>query len=86
MFAKMFTSKRELVDLTASVMPIYFLGITIFGIQMACQCTFLAFEAKLSLFVALLRKVILLVQLAIILPKFVGDSGIYYAEPIADIT
>lgn len=87
LFAKMFTSKKELVDLTASVMPIYFLGITIFGIQMACQCTFIALgQAKLSLFVALLRKVILLVPLAIILPKFVGVSGVYYAEPIADIT
>lgn len=86
-FAKMFTSKTELIELTASVMPIYFLGITIFGIQMACQCTFIALgQAKLSLFVALLRKVILLVPLAIILPKFVGVSGIYYAEPIADIT
>ena len=32
-----------------------------------------------------LRKVILLVPLAIILPKYFGVSGIYYAEPIADI-
>ena len=42
-------------------------------------------QAKLSLFAALLRKVILLVPLAIILPKYFGVSGIYYAEPIADI-
>lgn len=85
-FARMFTDKKELVDLTASVMPVYFFGITIFGIQMACQCAFIALgQAKLSLFAALLRKVILLVPLAIILPKYFGVSGIYYAEPIADI-
>lgn len=85
-FAGIFTSNTELLELTAGVMPIYFLGIAIFGIQMACQGTFLATgQAKISLTIALLRKVILLVPLAIILPKFVGVMGIYYAEPIADI-
>lgn len=39
----------------------------------------------MSLFIALLRKVILLIPLAIILPKFMGVNGIYLAEPIADI-
>ena len=67
-------------------MPIYFFGITIFGIQSACQSTFLALgQAKVSLFIALLRKVILLIPLAIILPKFMGVIGIYRAEPVADI-
>ena len=41
--------------------------------------------AKISLFIALLRKVILLVPLALILPIYFGVSGIYYAEPIADV-
>lgn len=39
----------------------------------------------MSLFIALLRKVILLIPLAIILPKFMGVIGIYRAEPVADI-
>ena len=43
-------------------------------------------QAKISLFIALLRKVILLIPLALILPKFFGVMGIYYAEPISDIT
>ena len=68
-------------------MPIYFLGITVFGIQMTCQSTFLALgEAKVSLIIALLRKVILLIPLAIILPKFMGVMGVYRAEPIADFS
>ena len=67
-------------------MPVYFLGMTIFGVQCACQTTFIALgQAKTSIFIALLRKIILLVPLAIILPKFFGVMGIYYAEPIADI-
>lgn len=85
-YARIFTDNQALIELTCEVMPVYFLGITIFGIQSACQCTFLALgQAKVSLFIALLRKVILLVPLAIILPKFMGVMGIYRAEPIADI-
>ena len=40
----------------------------------------------MSLFVTLLRKVLLLIPLAVILPRFVGVNGVYYAEPIADLT
>ena len=86
-YARLFTSNQELIALTCKVMPVYFLGITVFGIQMACQTTFLALgQAKVSLIIALLRKVILLIPLAIILPKFMGVMGIYRAEPIADFT
>ncbi|MEG0793703.1 MAG: MATE family efflux transporter [Lachnospiraceae bacterium] len=85
-FVQLFTNKPELIELTAKVMPIYFLGISVFGIQMACQSMFLSLgQAKISLFIALLRKVILLIPLAIILPRFIGVYGVYYAEPIADI-
>jgi Na+-driven multidrug efflux pump len=42
-------------------------------------------QAKVSLFIALLRKVILLIPLALILPKFMGVKGVYVAEPVADI-
>ena len=53
---------------------------------MACQTTFIALgQAKASLFIALLRKVILLIPLAMILPRFFGVMGVYYAEPVADI-
>lgn len=86
-YARVFTGNTDLIALTCQVMPIYFLGITIFGIQMACQTTFLSLgQAKASLVIALLRKIILLIPLAIILPKFMGVMGIYRAEPIADIT
>ena len=85
-YAEIFTNNDQLVKLTCQVMPIYFFGIMIFGIQSACQSTFLALgQAKVSLFIALLRKVILLIPLAIILPKFMGVIGIYRAEPVADI-
>lgn len=86
-FARVFTSDAQLLALTVKAMPIYFAGIWIFGLQMACQVTFLSLgQARISLFLALLRKVILLVPLALILPHFFGVTGVYLAEPIADIT
>ena len=84
-YAGIFTSNEALTKLTVQVMPTYFLGMTIFGIQSACQATFIALgQAKVSMFIALLRKVILLIPLAIILPKYMGVMGIYRAEPVAD--
>lgn len=86
-YVKMFTESEELMKLTSKMMPIFTLGMCIFGIQQSIQVTFLAMgQAKFSIFIALLRKVILLVPLAIILPRFMGVKGIYYAEPMADIT
>ena len=54
---------------------------------MACQSAFMALgQARTSLFLALLRKVILLVPLALLLPRLMGGvMGIYIAEPIADV-
>ncbi|MGI6070416.1 MAG: MATE family efflux transporter [Blautia sp.] len=86
-YAGFFTNDAQLRGLVGQVMPIFFMGITVFGIQMACQSTFLALgQAKVSVFLAVLRKVILLIPLALILPRFFGVMGIYYAEPVADVT
>ena len=84
--AMIFNNNRELVELTGRVMPIFFGGIWAFGAQTACQSAFMAMgQAKTSLFLALLRKVILLVPLAIVLPRITGSvMGIYVAEPVAD--
>lgn len=85
--ARVFTPDARLIGLVSQVMPIFFGGIWAFGAQMACQATFMALgQARTSLFLALLRKVILLVPLAILLPRWSGNvMGIYIAEPIADI-
>ena len=59
----------------------------IFGIQIACQQTFIALgNAKTSLFLAALRKIILLIPLIYILPHFFADKvfAVFLAEPVAD--
>ena len=87
-FARMFTDSSELISLVEKILPVFVCGMLVFGVQMSSQTTFLALgQARISLFVALLRKVILLIPLAIILPKLTGDvMFIYYAEPISDVT
>ncbi|MDU5120053.1 MAG: MATE family efflux transporter, partial [Clostridium botulinum] len=70
-FVSIFNNKPELVTITSWSIKIYFAGIGIFGAQIACQQTFLALgQAKYSLILALLRKIILLIPLIFILPFF----------------
>ena len=81
----MFTDDVGVVDIVGHYMPIFLAGMTIFGLQRTCQNTFVALgQAKVSLFIALLRKVLLLVPLAYILPLTMGVVGVYSAEAIAD--
>ena len=85
--ASIFTDDAALIALVGRCMPIFLSGMLIFGIQRACQSAFVALgQAGISLFIALLRKVILLVPLALILPRFLGAEGIYLSEAIADAT
>lgn len=87
-FVSIFNNKQELIEITSWSMRIFFAGIFMFGAQIACQQTFLALgQAKISLIMALLRKVVLLVPLIFILPMFFEDKlkAVLFAEPISDI-
>ena len=89
-FVAIFNNKPELVEITSWSIRIYFAGIFIFGAQVACQQTFLSLgQAKVSLMLALLRKVVLLVPLIFILPgiPLFTDKlqATLLAEPISDI-
>ena len=85
--ASIFTSDAALIATVKQVMPVFLAGMTIFGLQRACQNMFVALgQAKVSLFIALLRKIILLIPLALILPRFMGVMGVFAAEAISDAT
>ncbi|EDS77534.1 Na+ driven multidrug efflux pump [Clostridium botulinum C str. Eklund] len=87
-FVSIFNNKPELIQITSWSIRIFFAGIFLFGAQIACQQTFLALgQAKISLIMALLRKIILLVPLIFILPIFMENKlkAVLMAEPIADI-
>ena len=85
---KIFNNDPSLLEITSNCIKIYFAGIFIFGAQISCQQTFLALgQAKISLFLALLRKVILLIPLIFVLPMILSDGlfAVLLAEPISDI-
>lgn len=82
-----FTSDAKLLNFTVWSIRIYMAATLIFGIQIACQQTFIALgNARTSLFLALLRKVFLLIPLIYLLPHLVQDpvKGVFLAEPVAD--
>ena len=70
------------------MLKIYLGGLFLFGIQIACQMTFTSLgKAINSIIVAVVRKFVLLIPLIYIMPHMVSDptTGVYTAEPIADI-
>lgn len=87
-FANIFTSDANLINTTISSLRIYMAASLLLGIQISCQQTFIALgNAKVSIFLALLRKVFLLIPLIFILPQFIENkvAAIFLAEPIADV-
>lgn len=87
MFISIFNRDPVLLQISSWAARIYLGAVFMLGIQIACQQTFLAVgQAKISLFLALLRKIILLIPLIYILPMFLQDKvfAVFLAEPVAD--
>ncbi len=88
-FASAFTANTELVAYTGWALRIYAAGIFATGFQMACQQSFMALgQARVSLLLACLRKLILLIPLIFILPHiFTGNQvmAVFLAEPVSDV-
>lgn len=87
-FTGLFTTDAGLALYSQKALRIYMIGMVIFGIQIACQQTFVALgNAKSSLFLAVFRKIIVLIPLIYILPHFTEqkDLAVFTSEPAADI-
>ena len=87
-FAGIFSSDAALIENAAWCMRIYMAGIFAFGFQISCQQTFVALgQAKTSLLLACLRKLVLLIPLIFILPLFFENKvfAVFLAEPVSDI-
>ena len=88
MFAGIFTPDAALIKFTATALRIYCGVMCIFGIQIACQMTFVSIgNAPCSIIVAIVRKFVLLLPLIYIMPQLIADKtmGVYTAEPVADL-
>ena len=89
LFVAIFNDDPALVDIAIWTLRVYAAGMFMLGIQTACQQTFVALgQAKTSLFLALLRKIILLIPLIFLLPAFLSNKvlAVFLAEPAADVT
>lgn len=87
-FAGVFSDDLELVEYTGWAMRIYMGGMFAMGLQIACQQSFMALgQAKVSLLMACLRKIILLIPLIFILPLWMENKvvAVFLAEPVSDI-
>ena len=88
MFAGIFTPDTALIEFTATALRIYCGVMCIFGIQIACQMTFVSIgNAPCSIIDAIVRKFVLLLPLIYIMPQLTNDKtmGVYTAEPVADV-
>lgn len=88
-FVAIFNSDAALVTFASRALRIYFSGMVLFGIQIACQMTFVSLgKALSSVTVAVVRKFVLLLPLIYLMPTLISDRtiGVYMAEPIADVT
>ena len=88
MFVGLFTNAQELSLFTTKALRIYMAVVGLFGIQIACQMTFVALgNAKASVIVAVTRKFILLIPFIYIMPALLVDKtmAVYLAEPVADL-
>ena len=87
-FAGIFTSDTALVEYTAWAIRVFLAGCFSVGFQISCQQAFMALgQAKTSLIMACLRKLILLIPLIFILPLFFENQAfaVFLAEPVSDI-
>ena len=87
-FAGIFTPDAELIEFTSKALRIYCAVLGIFGIQIACQMTFVSTgNAPCSIIVAIVRKFVLLLPLIYLMPQLIENKtiGVYSAEPVADV-
>lgn len=85
-FIKLFNKDEKLLQLGKELSRIFLIGMAFMGIQIGCQNSFLAIgKSKISLILAILRKMVLLIPLTFILPLFLNSNGIFIAETVADI-
>ena len=86
-FVSLFTSDTALKEYAVWASRIYLATAFVMAAQNSCQQTFVALgQAKVSMFLALLRKIILLIPLIFILPNFFENKvfAVLLAEPISD--
>ena len=81
----LFTDDPSTMTLAAEMVPAFLCGMAFFGLQLGIQTIFMSTgHGFCSLIVAFIRKIVLFIPLAFILPLHQGAFGIVLAEPVSD--
>lgn len=76
-------------ELTAAAVPalnLYFITFFMMALQFSGQSTFVSLgKSKQATFFSIFRKVIIVLPLTLILPRFMGVSGVFWAEAISNV-
>ena len=86
-FVRIFTTEEELIAVAVRAVRIYFCGSCFMALQFAGQCVFQGLgRAKSAVTFSLLRKIIIVVPLMLLLPRWgLGADGVFWSEPISDL-
>ena len=87
-FIRIFNNDSEIVAAGVPAMQVYYFGFFFMSLQFAGQSVFVALgKSKNAVFFSIFRKVIIVLPLILILPRWfgLGTTGIFMAEPISNL-
>lgn len=87
-FIQIFTNDKNLIEIATWSLRVYMAAVALMGLQVACQQVFISFgNSKISVFIAVFRKIIVLIPLIYILPMILENKlfAVFLAEPVADV-
>ena len=87
-FITLFATDNSFIDMAVPALHIYFLAYVFMAFQFSGQSTFMALEKNgRAIFFSLFRKVILVIPLTIMLPRFIDPAvnGVFMAEPVSNV-
>ncbi len=85
-YAYLFSASKNVLQIVKRYSPLFLMGSIMFFVQMTLQNINVALgRAGSALFLAVLRKVIILIPLCFALTHFLGFKGVYMSEGIADL-
>lgn len=87
-FLALFTGNTEMIENGVRAVHLYFAGFVFMLFQFSGQSVFVALgKSKRAVFFSLFRKVVIVLPLTVLLPRFLSDgvAGIFLAEPISNV-
>ena len=85
LFIKIFSHNPEIVKDGVNALRLYFFGFFMMAFQMVGQAVAVGLgKSRQAIFFSVFRKVIIVVQLTLILPIYIGINGVFIAEAISN--